>query len=126
MLQTAGAWDPSTGIGVGVRFGSTSPFSGTPLPKGAATAAEALTKQLTTPLDDLLAKATGTLDPKKRDALYKQIAQAISDNAYAPFGFAFSEAQIVRKGVNGPGLTTKIPALAVNTGVLYDQVWVKG
>src|SRR5699024_909462 len=31
MLQTAGAWDPSVGLGVGVRFGSTSPFSGTPL-----------------------------------------------------------------------------------------------
>jgi peptide/nickel transport system substrate-binding protein len=32
----------------------------------------------------------------------------------------------VRKGVHGPGLTTPIPALAVNSGVLYDRVWVEG
>ena len=126
MLQTAGAWDPSTGIGVGVRFGSTSPFSGTALPEGAATAKEALQKQLTTPLDDLLADATATLDPDQRDTLYKEIAKVISDEALAPFGFAFSDAQVVRKGVHGPGLTTKIPALAVRMGVLYDQVWVAG
>lgn len=123
-LQTAGAWDPSTGIGVGVRFGSTSPFSGTPLAAGATSAQDAIKKQLTTPLDDLLADATGTLDATKRDDLYKQIAKTISDEALAPFGFAFTPAQIVKKGVHGPGLTTKIPALAVNTGVLYDQVWV--
>src|SRR5699024_7243963 len=35
VLQTAGAWDPAVGIGVDVRFGSTSPYSGTPLPEGA-------------------------------------------------------------------------------------------
>jgi len=126
MLQTSGAWDPSTGIGVGVRFGSTSPFSGTPLPAGAANAQEALQKKLTTPLDGLLADAIGTLDPEKRDAIYKEIAKYISDEALAPFGFAFSDAQVVRKGVHGPGLTTKIPALAVRMGVLYDQVWVTG
>ena len=28
MLQTAGAWDPAAGVGVGFRFGSASPFSG--------------------------------------------------------------------------------------------------
>jgi peptide/nickel transport system substrate-binding protein len=126
MLQTAGAWDPSTGIGVGVRFGSTSPFSGAALPEGAANAQEAIQKQLTTPLDDLLADAIGTLDPDERDAVYKEIAQYISDEALAPFGFAFSDAQVVRQGVHGPGLTTKIPALAVRMGVLYDQVWVEG
>ncbi|GAA3765973.1 hypothetical protein GCM10022240_18070 [Microbacterium kribbense] len=123
-LQTAGAWDPATGIGVGVRFGSTSPFSGTPLPKGAANAKDALKQRLTTHLDDLLASAAGTLDVAKRGDLYKQVAQIISDEAYAPFGFAFSPAEIVRKGVHGPGLTTPIPAVAVNTGILYDQVWV--
>ncbi|TFD59710.1 ABC transporter substrate-binding protein [Cryobacterium sp. Hh7] len=126
MLQTAGAWDPSTGIGVGVRFGSTSPFSGTALPAGATNAQDALAQQLTTPLDDLLADAIGTLDEEKRNTLYQEIAKYISDEALAPFGFAFSDAQVVRKGVHGPGLTTKIPALAVRMGVLYDQVWVEG
>ncbi|MGO1885093.1 MAG: ABC transporter substrate-binding protein, partial [Citricoccus sp.] len=42
MLQTAGAWEPAAGIGVQVRFGSTSPFSGTPLPEGAESATQAL------------------------------------------------------------------------------------
>ena len=126
MLQTAGAWDPSTGIGVWARFGSTARYSGTALPEGAANAQDALTRQLATPLDDLLADATGTLDADKRDSLYKEIAQFISDEALAPFGFATSSVQVVRKGVHGPGLTTKIPALAVRMGVLYDEVWVEG
>lgn len=126
MLQTAGAWDPSVGIGVAVRFGSTSPFSGTPLPDGAASAADALAKGLTTKLDGLLQDAVATTDDAARKQAYDAVAKYISDEAYAPFGMAFSPAQVVRKGVHGPGLTTKIPALAVNCGVLYDRVWVEG
>ncbi|MFT4305952.1 MAG: ABC transporter substrate-binding protein [Microbacterium sp.] len=112
MLQTAGSWDPSVGIGVAVRFGSTSPYSGTPTAAG--------------DLDALLAEAVATTDSDARQQVYDEIAQYISDQAYAPFGFAFSPAQIVRQGVHGPGLTTAIPALSVNCGVLYDQVWVDG
>lgn len=116
LLQTAGAWDPSVGIGVAVRFGSQSPFSGAPQPTGGAA---------TTELDDLLVKAVSTTDEDARKSTYDEIAKYISDNAYAPFGMAFSPAQIVRKGVHGPGLSTPIPALAVNSGVLYDRVWVE-
>lgn len=123
-LQTAGAFDPATGIGVTARFGSLSPYSGAPLPKGATSAADAKKRGLTTKLDDVLNEAQATVDPSKRDTLYKEAAQIISDNAYGPFGFAFSPAQVVRKGVHGPGLTTPIPGLAVRSGVLYDQVWV--
>ncbi|NLP82973.1 ABC transporter substrate-binding protein [Microbacterium sp. CFH 90308] len=126
LLQTAGAWDPSVGIGVAVRFGSTSPFSGTPLPEGAATATDALAQGLTTELDDLLQAAVATTDEAERKEAYDAVAKYISDEAYAPFGMAFSPAQVVRKGVHGPGLTTPIPALAVNSGVLYDRVWVEG
>ncbi|WP_156761604.1 ABC transporter substrate-binding protein [Microbacterium karelineae] len=125
MLQTAGAWDPATGIGVQVRFGSTSPFSGTPLPDGASSAADAIARGLTTPLDDLLADAVATVDPAEREAAYVTVAETIAQEAYGPFGIAFSPAQVVRKGVHGPGLTTPIPALAVNSGVLYDRVWVE-
>jgi ABC-type transport system substrate-binding protein len=107
MLATAGAWDPAAGVGVGFRFSSTSPFSGISDPH----------------LDDLLNQAAGTLDPARRDSLYFQAAQYLSDKAYAPFGLAFSSANLAVKGVYGPGLTTKIPALVVNTGVLWDQVW---
>ncbi|MFC7401848.1 ABC transporter substrate-binding protein [Citricoccus sp. GCM10030269] len=125
MLQTAGAWDPAAGIGVDVRFGSTSTYSGTPLPEGADTASEALEKGLQTDLDKLLADAAATVDEQERAELYQQAAKMISDEAYGPFGMAFSPAQVVRKGVHGPGLTTPIPALAVNPGVIYDRVWVE-
>ncbi len=125
MLQTAGAWDPAAGIGVAVRFGSTSTYSGTPLPEGAATAAEALEQGLQTELDEVIQAAAATVDEAERAELYQQAAEMISDEAYGPFGLAFSPAQVVREGVHGPGLTTPIPALAVNPGVLYDQVWVE-
>jgi len=125
LLQTAGAWDPSVGIGVGVRFGSTSPFSGTPLPEGAANAGDAIAQGLTTELDDLLAAAIATTDEDERFEAYKQVSKYISDEAYAPFGMAFSPAQVMKKGVHGPGLDQPIPALAVNQGVLYDRVWIE-
>ena len=116
LLQTAGAWDPSVGIGVAVRFGSQSPFSGAPQPTEPGG---------TTELDDLLAAAVATTDEDERKAVYDEIAKYISDEAYAPFGMAFSPSQIVRTTVHGPGLTTPIPALAVNSGVLYDRVWIE-
>ncbi|KAA9133671.1 ABC transporter substrate-binding protein [Microbacterium caowuchunii] len=125
MLQTAGAWDPSVGIGVSVRFGSTSPYSGAPLPEGAANAGDALARGLETELDQLLADSIATIDPDERKARYAAVAKYISDEAYGPFGMAFSPAQVMRKNVYGPGLTTPIPALAVNQGVLYDRVWVE-
>ncbi|MFC0247787.1 ABC transporter substrate-binding protein [Citricoccus parietis] len=125
MLQTAGAWDPAAGIGVAVRFGSTSTYSGTPLPEGASTAAEALAGGLQTDLDQVIQDAAGTVDEQEREQLYQQAAKMISDEAYGPFGIAFSPAQVVRKGVHGPGLTTPIPALAVNPGVIYERVWVE-
>ncbi|MFB9073722.1 hypothetical protein ACFFX0_21965 [Citricoccus parietis] len=108
-----------------VRFGSTSPFSGTPLPDGAETATQALEENLNTELDEVLTNAASTVDQEERGELYKQAAKMISDEAYGPFGMAFSPAQVVRQGVHGPGLTTPIPALVVNSGVLYDRVWVE-
>lgn len=125
MLQTAGAWDPATGIGVQVRFGSTSPFSGTPLPEGASSAQDAIDNDLETPLDEALAAAVATVDEAEREALYVEVAELIAQEAYGPFGIAFAPGQVVRQGVHGPGLTTPIPALAVNSGVLYDRVWIE-
>ncbi|HEX6467559.1 MAG TPA: ABC transporter substrate-binding protein [Streptosporangiaceae bacterium] len=107
MLQTAGAWDPAAGVGVAFRFNSNSPFTGVKDPK----------------LDALLNQAAGEVDPAKRDALYMQSGKYISDKAYAPFGLAFAPANLATKGVSGPGLTTKIPSLAVNNGIIWDQVW---
>ena len=60
---------------------------------------------------------------EQRRALYQQASKLISDNAYAPFLFAFAPAQLAR-GLHGPGLTTKIPPLIVNTGVIWQDVWL--
>lgn len=124
-LQTAGAWDPAVGIGVGVRFGSTSPFSGTPLPEGADSAQQALDEGLQTELDEMLEAAVQTIDDAEREEMYQEISQYIAEEAYAPFGLAFSPAQVTRPGVHGPGLDEPIPAIVVNQGVLYDRVWVE-
>jgi peptide/nickel transport system substrate-binding protein len=107
MLQTAGAWDPAAGVGVAFRFNSNSPFTGVKDPR----------------LDEMLNKAAAELDTAKRDQLYAEAGKYISDKAYAPFGLAFAPANLAVKGVNGPGLTTKIPPLVVNPGVLWDEVW---
>lgn len=107
MLQTVGAWDPAAGVGVGFRFQSTSPFSGVSDPQ----------------LDDLLNQAAGSTDPATRDATYSAASKLISDNAYAPFGLAFAQANLAAHGVHGPGLTTKIPPIAVDPGVRWDSVW---
>jgi len=108
MLQTAGAWDPAVGVGVGFRFGTTSPFSGISDPT----------------IDDLLQQASASSDPAKRDSLYLQVGQRISDQSYAPFILAFAPASVVTKNVHGPGLTTLIPPVVVNTAILWDEVWM--
>ncbi|MGY1822222.1 ABC transporter substrate-binding protein [Geodermatophilus sp. SYSU D00079] len=107
MLQTAGAWDPAAGVGVGFRFNSGVPYSGVADPE----------------LDQLLADASATVDETQRADLYRQAAERIAQNFYAPFGLAFAPANLAATGVHGPGLTTKIPPLLVNTGVIWDEVW---
>ena len=109
MLQTAGAWDPASGVGVGFRFGSASPFSGVSDPE----------------LDKLLADAASSIDEAERADLYQQAAELIAENFYAPFGLAFAPANISAKGVHGPGLTTVIPAALVNSQVIWDEVWME-
>jgi len=94
-------------VGVGLRFASTSPYSGIKDKK----------------IDELVRKASATIDQAERERLYTELGQYISDNAYAPFGLAFAPGNVVVKGVHGPGLTTKIPPLVVNTGVIWDEVW---
>jgi peptide/nickel transport system substrate-binding protein len=108
ILQTAGAWDPAAGVGVAFRFESTSPFSGVADPQ----------------LDDLLNQAAAATDAAQRQSLYDQAGKYLSDKSYAPFILAFAPANIATAGVHGPGLTTKIPPVLVDTGVLWDQVWL--
>jgi peptide/nickel transport system substrate-binding protein len=107
MLQTAGAWDPAAGVGVSFRYSSRSPFSGVNDPD----------------LDNLLNQAAGVTDQSQRKDLYTKAAQLIAQKSYSPFGLAFAPANLATKGVQGPGLTTKIPAILVNTGIIWDEVY---
>jgi peptide/nickel transport system substrate-binding protein len=108
MLQTAGAWDPAIGVGVGFRFLSTAPFSG-------------ISDET---IDNLLQQAAATTDEAERDALYLEVGQRISDQAYAPFILAFAPASVARTNVHGPGLDTLIPPVVVNTAILWDEAWM--
>jgi peptide/nickel transport system substrate-binding protein len=106
MLQTAGSFDPAAGVGVGFRFSSMSPFSGVKDKK----------------LDAMLGQAAGELDQAKRGQLYADIGKYMSDQAYSPFLFAFAPANVVKKGVTGPGLTSPLPAVVVSPMVLWEEV----
>jgi peptide/nickel transport system substrate-binding protein len=107
MLQTAGAWDPAAGVGVGFRFNSTSPFSGVADPE----------------LDQLLLDGAATVEEDQRAGIYEQAAQRIAENFYAPFGLAFAPATLSVTGVHGPGVDTQIPPILVNPGIIWDEVW---
>jgi peptide/nickel transport system substrate-binding protein len=106
MVQTAGAYDPAAGVGVGFRFSSLSPFSGVHDPK----------------LDSLLNQASGTLDMSTRCKLYDQAAAYISQQAYGPFYFSFAPANIAAKGVIGPGLTSPLSSVVVTPNVPWEDV----
>jgi peptide/nickel transport system substrate-binding protein len=107
MLQTAGAWDPAVGVGVAFRFSSNSPFTGV----------------WDDDVDALLNEGVATLDPDQRAAIYQELGEMFAQEFYAPFGLAFAPANLAVDGVHGPGLTTRIPAIVVNSGVLYERVW---
>ena len=74
-------------------------------------------------LDKLLVQAAGALEDTERQRPYDEPAKLISDKSYAPFMFAFAPANIARKGVYGPGLTTKLPAVVVNVPVDWTEVY---
>jgi len=107
MIQTAGAYDPAGGVGVGFRFNSTSPFSGVHDPK----------------LDSILSQAAASSSLSVRCPLYNQAAEYIAKNYYGPFYFSFAPANVSVKGVAGPGLTTPLPAVSVTPAILWEDVY---
>jgi peptide/nickel transport system substrate-binding protein len=109
MLQTVGSWDPHAGIGLPARFQSTS----------------AITGVWDDHLDQLIRAGGATVDPDEREEIYLEAGEYISDNAYAPIMFAFAPANVATEGVNGMGLTTEVPPLLVNSGVIWDTVWME-
>jgi len=106
MLQTAGSFDPAAGVGVAFRFASMSPFSGVHDKK----------------LDGMLGQAAGELDQGQRGQMYGDIAKYMNEQSYSPFLFAFAPANVAKKGVAGPGLTTALPAVVVSPMVLWEEV----
>jgi len=107
MIQTAGAYDPAGGVGVGFRFLSTSPFSGVHDPK----------------LDTLLNNAAASSSLSQRCPIYNQAAAYIAKNYYGPFYFSFAPANVSVKGVGGPGLTSPLPAVSVTPAILWEDVY---
>jgi peptide/nickel transport system substrate-binding protein len=105
-LQTAGAWDPAAGVGLGFRFLSASPFSGVHDPK----------------LDALILGGQALVNPAGRDAIYQKAAEYIAKNADGPFLFPLASWNVAVHGVEGPGLTTSIPSVVVNTPPLWQDV----
>lgn len=110
MLQTAGAFDPGTGVGVCFRFCSTSPFTGVHDPR----------------LDGMLLAAGGTVSQAQRKADYAQAAAYIAKNAYGPFLFPIAGYNIAAKGVGGPGLNSPLPVTDVNPEILWQYVYNNG
>jgi peptide/nickel transport system substrate-binding protein len=106
-VQTAGAFDPAAGLGVGVRFLSTSFESGINDPT----------------LDGLFSQAAGTLDPAARGQVYDQAAKYISDQALAPLLFSVVDFNVAAKNVRGTGLTTFLPGSAVRPEVLWETAY---
>ncbi len=107
MVQTAGAYDPAGGVGVGFRFDSTSPFSGVHDPK----------------LDAMLQNAQGSTDMATRCKYYHQAAAYIAQKYYGPFYFTFSPANISVHGIAGPGLTTPLASVAVVPTIPWEDVY---
>src|ERR1700722_6046582 len=106
MVQTAGAYDPAGGVGVGFRFTSQSPFSGVHDPK----------------LDTLLNEAQGSTNLSTRCGFYDQAAAYIAKNYYGPFYFTFSPSNISVHSVTGPGLTTPLASVAVVPTIPWKDV----
>jgi peptide/nickel transport system substrate-binding protein len=106
MVQTAGAWDPAAGVGVGFRFESTSPFSGVH----------------STTLNTLLNEAEAVTSLSQRCSLYNQAAEYIAKNYDGPFYFAYAPANVAVKNVVGPGITEALPTVVVQPAILWEDV----
>ena len=107
MVQTAGAYDPATGVGVAFRFNSHSPFSGVHDPQ----------------LDTLLANAASSTNLPTRCGFYNQAEAYIAKNYYGPFFFNFSPPNISVHGVSGPGLTSPLASVSVVPTIPWEDVY---
>ncbi len=106
ILTTMGSFDPATGLGVNVRMMSGGPYSGVSDPA----------------LDRLMVQGETELSNEARSATYAKIAKLISDQAYGPFLFTLTGYTVAAKGVQGPGVTTSLPSVAVAVEIHWEDV----
>ena len=106
MVQTAGSFDPASGVGVAFRFNSHSPFSGVHDPT----------------LDNLLAEGAGSTNLATRCGFYNQAEAYIAKNYYGPFFFNFSPPNIAVHGISGPGLSTPLASVSVVPTIPWEDV----
>jgi peptide/nickel transport system substrate-binding protein len=107
MVQTAGSYDPASGVGVAFRFNSHSPFSGVHDPQ----------------LDTLLANAAASTNLATRCGFYNQAEAYIAKNYYGPFFFNFSPPNVSVHGVSGPGLSTPLASVSVVPTIPWEDVY---
>jgi peptide/nickel transport system substrate-binding protein len=91
-----GSWDPAGNTGVAEYLQTGVISSGVNDPK----------------LDSMMAAAQAPSSYAARSALYKQLAEYLSQKAYVPFTCSGETWNVAVKGVKGPGLTSPLPAFA--------------
>lgn len=105
-----GALDPAQSIGPNLMLSSTGIFSGVADPK----------------LDKILNQASATPNVGTRKKLYYQASKYVAQQAYAIFLYPVYAAQVTKKGVQGPGLTTPIGGPGDWPSVLWEKVSTSG
>lgn len=108
-LHYVGALDPAIGVGPDLMFG--------PNLNGNYSGVEDPT------LNSILVQASETVNPATRKSLYYQASKLIAQKAYGMFLYPVYGANIVAKGVGGPGLTTVVPAVTSKSDILWQDVY---
>jgi peptide/nickel transport system substrate-binding protein len=107
-LQFVGSIDPSLATGLPFRMLSTAVYSGIHDPA----------------LDQLMDQAATSGDRTARTQLFQQIAKYVSDQAYLPFLFGGVTSGLAVRGMNVPGLTTKVVLGGGFLAPTWDESWV--
>ena len=105
-----GAWDPAAGIGVAFRLASYGPFTGVKSPQ----------------VDRWIIAGQSAVNPAARAKAYAALAKTLSNQAITPFICAATSWDIVKKGVQGPGLTSVTAGFGEGSLVLWQDVSVSG
>ena len=106
-LQTAGSWDPASGVGIAFRFSSASPTSGVHSPR----------------LDTLIDDAANATTYRRRQTFYNAAAAYIAKNALGPFLFGLDSNNVVVRGAGAPGLSTLLPTVSDTPQVLWQYAY---